>query len=328
MRAVLCKKIGALEDLVLETVEDPTPGPGEVLIDVAAAGINFPDLLVVQGKYQANPPLPFSPGGECAGHVVALGEGVKRLKVGDAVIAMGLTGAFAEKMVIPEVATQPIPQGLRMATAAGISVTYATSYYALKQQARLQEGETLLVLGAAGGVGLAAVELGKVMGARVIAAASSEEKLDAACAAGADLRINYTTESLKARVKELTGKKGADVIYDPVGGDYSEPALRAIGWNGRYLVVGFAAGDIPKIPLNLALLKSAHIIGVFWGTWTQRDPAASNQNFRALQEMFEAGQLKPLVTTYPLAEYGEALASLAERRAKGKVVLVMDEKVG
>ena len=323
MRALLCQEIGPFDKLTIETVEDPAPAEGEVLIDVKAAGINFPDLLVVQGKYQFQPSLPFIPGGECSGVVSAIGAGVKRVQVGDRVIGVGLAGAFAEKMTLAEAATLPIPKGMSFETAAGIAFTYGTSYYALKQQARLMEGETLLVLGAAGGVGLAAVELGKRMGARVIAAASSEEKLDAAQAAGADLRINYTTEPLKERVKELTSKKGADVVYDPVGGDYSEQALRATGWNGRFLVIGFASGKIPKIPLNLALLKSAHIIGVFWGSWTQRDPADSAQNFRELQQMFEEGRLKPRVTPYPFADFRQALGELAGRRARGKLVLVM-----
>ncbi|MEM7583213.1 MAG: NADPH:quinone oxidoreductase family protein [Acidobacteriota bacterium] len=321
MKALLCKELGSFEDLSIETVDDPVPGKGEVVIDIAAAGINFPDLLVVAGKYQFQPPLPFVPGGECSGTVSAVGEGVKRVQVGDRVIAMGLVGAFAEKMTISEHATLPIPAGMSFETAAGIAFTYGTSYYALEQQAQLKAGETLLVLGAAGGVGMAAVEIGKQKGARVIAAASSDEKLDAAQAAGADLRINYTTEPLKERVKELTEGQGADVVYDPVGGDYSEQALRATGWNGRFLVIGFAAGEIPKIPLNLALLKSAHIIGVFWGAWIKREPAESANNFRKLQQLFESGELKPRVTPYPLADFRSALGALAGRRAVGKLVL-------
>ncbi len=323
MRALLCEELGPYDRLTIQTVDDPAPGAGEVLIDVKAAGINFPDLLIVQGKYQFKPPLPFVPGGECSGVVSAVGEGVKRVKVGDRVIGVGLAGAFAEKMTIAEAATLPIPGDMAFETAAGIAFTYGTSFYALKQRAGLAKGETLLVLGAAGGVGMAAVELGKRMGATVIAAASSEEKLDAAQAAGADLRINYTTESLKDRVKELTNKRGADVVYDPVGGDYSEQALRAIAWNGRFLVIGFAAGDIPKIPLNLALLKSAGIVGVFWGAWTQRDPKESARNFAELQAMFQDGRLKPQVTTFPLEDHQQALGALAGRRAKGKLVLVM-----
>ena len=322
MQALVCNELGPLDGLALETVDDPAPGKGEVLIGVKAAGVNFPDLLVIQGKYQARPPLPFIPGGECAGVVEAVGEGVKHINVGDTVIAMGLTGAFAEKMTIAAAATLPLPEGMSFEAAAGISITYGTSYYALKQRAQLQPGETLLVLGAAGGVGLATVELGKAMGARVIAAASNAEKLDAARAAGAEMRIDYSTGSLKDQIKELTDGRGADVVYDPVGGEYSEQALRATAWGGRFLVIGFAAGDIPKVPMNLPLLKGASIVGVFWGSWTQHDPAASQQNFAELREMFEDGRLKPRITPYPLAEYREALTSLAERRAVGKVVLV------
>jgi NADPH2:quinone reductase len=323
MQAVLCKQLGPIEDLTLETVDDPVPGSGEILIDVHAAGVNFPDLLMVRGHYQARPPLPFVPGGECAGTVAAVGDEVTRFAVGDRVFAMGMTGAFAEKMTAPEASVQPVPDVMSLQDAAGVAFTYGTSYYALKQRAGLRSGETLLVLGAAGGVGTAAVALGKAMGARVIAAASSEEKLDAAVAAGADLRIHYDAESLKDRVKELTGGHGADVVYDPVGGDYCEAALRAIAWDGRYLVIGFAAGEIPKIPLNLALLKSAHIIGVFWGAWLQRDPAASQKNFDELGAMFADGRLKPRVTPMPLADFQEALRTIAERRVRGKLVLTM-----
>ena len=323
MRAVVCKELGPLENLALETIDDPAPAEGEVRIDVKAAGINFPDLLVIQGKYQFRPPLPFVPGSECAGVVEAVGEGVDGVRAGDKVTASGLAGAFAEKICVPAAATVPIPEGMGFETAAGVTITYGTSYYALKQRAGLRPGETLLVLGAAGGVGLAAVELGKAMGARVIAAASSPEKLDAAAAAGAEMRVDYTREPLKETVKEHTGGKGADVVYDPVGGDYSEQALRAVAWEGRHLVIGFAAGDIPKIPLNLLLLKGADVRGVFWGSWTQRDPAAVRENLAELKGMFEDGRLKPRVETYPLADYREALEALAERRAVGKLVLTM-----
>ena len=321
MRALMCNEFGSLDTLSLETVDDPSPGPGEVLIDIRAAGLNFPDLLVVQGKYQVRPPLPFTPGGECSGVVAALGSGVEHLKIGTPVIAMGLVGAFAEKMVVKAKSVVPMPDGMDFETAAGIAITYATSYYALKQRARLQAKETLLVLGAAGGVGLAAVELGKATGARVIAAASTAAKLEAAATAGADEGINYTDEPLKQRVKELTDGRGADVVYDPVGGDFSEQALRATAWNGRFLVVGFAAGDIPKIPLNLALLKGADICGVFWGSWTERDPAGSQENFVELKRMFEDKTLNPRITTFPLDQFQDAFAMLAERRAIGKVVL-------
>lgn len=323
MKALICKQYSGYQDLEVGEAADPTPGKGEVLIDVEAAGLNFPDLLIVEGKYQFRPELPFVPGGECAGTVSAVGEGVERLKVGDRVVGTAISGAFAEKMVVPEPAATPIPDGMDAAHAAGITITYATSYYALKDRAKIQPGETLLVLGAAGGVGLAAVELGKAMGATVIAAASTDEKLDAAEAAGADHRILYTEENLKDRVKELTKKRGADVIYDPVGGDFSEQAFRAIAWEGRHLVIGFAAGDIPKIPLNLALLKSAQIVGVFWGAWTQRDPAGSIQSQMELKAMFEDGRLKPRVTSLPLEKFRDAYGLLAGRKVIGKVVLTM-----
>ncbi len=298
------------------------------MLDVRAAGVNFPDLLIISGKYQFRPPLPFVPGGECAGTIAAIGAEVEGFELGQAVMATSLVGAFAEQMAVPAGALQPLPAALDFATAAGVSVTYGTSYYALKQQARLRAGETLLVLGAAGGVGMAAVQIGKQMGARVIAAASSAEKLDAAVAAGADLGINYAeldAKQLKESIKELTDGQGVDVVCDPVGGAFSEAALRATAWNGRFLVIGFASGEIPKVALNLALLKGAHIIGVFWGTWAQCEPAASRQNLAELQKMFTAGQLIPRVTTYPLADFRSALTLLAERRALGKVVLEMGE---
>jgi len=325
MRALLCKELSSYEDLVVEEIEDPTPGPGEVLITVRAAGAYFPDLLAVAGKYQFQPPLPFVPGGEAAGTVAALGEGVDDLEVGDEVIAMALFGAFAEKMVVPRPSVIPIPKGMSYEAAAGVAVTYGTSYYALKQRASLQPGETLLVLGAAGGVGLAAVQIGKAMGARVIAAASSAEKLEAAREAGADEGIHYVDEPLSQRVKELTGGAGADVVYDPVGGAASESAFRATAWEGRLLVVGFASGEIPKMPLNLALLKGASLVGVFWGTWIQKDPAGSRENYRELAELLEAGTLKPRITAFPLARAKEGLELLANRKVIGKVVFSMDE---
>ena len=323
MRALLCKELGSYQDLVLETVDDPVPGPGEVLLEVKAAGVNFPDLLAVAGKYQFQPDLPFVPGGEAAGVVTAVGEGVEDLDLGSQVIAMALFGAFAEKMVVPRASVIPIPAGLGHEAAAAVAVTYGTSYHALKQRAHLQAGETLLVLGAAGGVGLAAVQLGKALGAKVIAAASTPKKLEAAREAGADEGINYLEEPLGKRVKELTGGAGADVVYDPVGGPSSEAALRATAWNGRLLVIGFASGEIGKIPLNLALLKGASIVGVFWGSWIQRDPAGSRQNYRELGKLFEAGTLKPRVTAFPLDEAAQGLALLAERKVIGKVVLTM-----
>lgn len=323
MRAVLCKTTGSLDDLVLEEIPIPRPGPKDVVIDVHAAGINFPDLLLVEGKYQDAPPLPFVPGGECAGRIVAVGDDVTFFDHGEQVIGTGLVGAFADRMVVPERSVLSIPLGMSHEVAASISVTYGTAYYGLKQQARLRDGETLLVLGAAGGVGTAAVQIGKAMGARVIAAASTDDKLEAARAAGADEGINYTDQDLRAQIKKLTDSKGADVIFDPVGGDFSEPAFRSIAWRGRYLVVGFAAGSIPSLALNLPLLKGAHITGVFWGAWAQKSRSASQMNFAELKGMFEDGQLKPEVTAYPLESFREALGELAERRVKGKVVLTM-----
>lgn len=322
MRALQCKAFGPIDQLSVDEVPDPEVTPGHVVVDVKAAGLNFPDILCVQGLYQFKPETPFTPGQEGAGVVSAVGEGVTHLAVGDRVAFMGLTGAFAEKTVVAAAAVSKIPDAMDFESAAGFTMVYGTTLYALKQRGDLKAGETLLVLGAAGGVGLAAVEVGKAMGARVIAAASSAEKLEVCRAHGADETINYTSEDLKARLKELTGGAGVDVIYDPVGGDFAEPALRGIGWNGRYLVIGFAAGDIPKIPLNLALLKSCQIVGVFWGAWTFKEPKANAANLAELHAMFEAGKLKPRVSaTYGLDAAVEGMRDLAERRAIGKIVL-------
>jgi NADPH2:quinone reductase len=324
MRAIVCNETGALEDLALQESQGPQPGKGEILLDVKAAGINFPDLLTVQGKYQFKPPLPFTPGTEVAGIVAAVGEGVTSRKVGDKVIATLQIGAFAEQCVASEHSAYEMASSMSFEQGAGFSITYGTSYYALKQRAKIQPGETLLVLGAAGGVGIATIQIAKAMGVTVIAAASSEEKLDFACEAGADMRINYATENLKERVKELTNGKGVDVVYDPVGGDYSEQAFRSIAWDGRFLVIGFASGPIPAMPLNLALLKGASLVGVFWGSWAARCPQESQQNFKELIDMVETGKFSPLVTeVYPLDDYQAAFASIAERRAKGKVILSM-----
>jgi len=324
MRAIVCNETGALEDLTLQVSQGPQPGKGEILLDVKAAGINFPDLLTVQGKYQFKPPLPFTPGTEVAGIVAAVGEGVTSRKVGDKVIATLQIGAFAEQCVASEQSAYEMASSMSFEQGAGFSITYGTSYYALKQRAKIQPGETLLVLGAAGGVGIATIQIAKAMGVTVIAAASSEEKLDFACEAGADMRINYATENLKERVKELTNGKGVDVVYDPVGGDYSEQAFRSIAWDGRFLVIGFASGPIPAMPLNLALLKGASLVGVFWGSWAARCPQESQQNFKELIDMVETGKFSPLVTeVYPLDDYQAAFASIAERRAKGKVILSM-----
>ena len=322
MKAVVCTEFGGLETLEVQDLPVPEPAAGEVLIEVRAAGINFPDLLAIAGKYQFRSEPPFVPGVEAAGIVSALGEGVTSFSVGDEVFATSLSGAFAERFVAP--AQSVVAKGRRMSfeQAAGFPTIYGTSYYALKQRARLDAGETVLVLGAAGGVGIAAVQLAKAMGARVIAAASNEEKLDFACAAGADDRINYSNADLKTAVRALTGGKGVDVVYDPVGGELAEPAFRATGWGGRYLVIGFASGTIPRMPLNLALLKGTSLVGVFWGSWLAQFPSESAENFRELVEMVDDGALEPKVTaTYPLEQFAEAFTAIAERRTKGKVVL-------
>ena len=325
MKALVCKELGLAEKL--ELVEDwaePELGEHDVLIDVKAAGLNFPDVLIIQGKYQIQPELPFIPGGECSGVVEAVGAKVTRFKVGDKVLSMGATGAFCEKIAVNEHATFAMPKTLSFEQAAGISITYFTSYYALKQRANIQPGETLLVLGAAGGVGTTAIELGKLMGAKVIAAASSAEKLELCKQLGADEVINYNEVSLKDTVKELTGGKGVDVVYDPVGGDYAEPAIRSMGWNGRYLVIGFASGPIPKIPLNLTLLKGCSLVGVFWGRFTVEEPEQNRKNIGELWELFESGKISPVVTdSFPFDQYENAFNCLIERRARGKVIMTM-----
>ena len=325
MRALVCHELGPgnAEKLSLEA-DWPLPETGEhdVRIRVKAAGLNFPDVLIIQGKYQFQPELPFVPGGEFSGVVEAVGDKVTRFKPGDEVISMGSVGGFCEQAVASEMVVFPKPAALSFEEAAGIAITYFTSYYALKQRARLKEGETLLVLGAAGGVGTTAVELGKLMGARVIAAASSDEKLEVCKKLGADEVINYSEVSLKDAVKALTDGRGVDVVYDPVGGDYSEQAIRGMAWNGRFLVIGFAAGPIPSIPLNLALLKGCSIVGVFWGRFTGEEPEVNLQNIKELWELFEAGKLKPVVTDcFPLEQYREAFTCMTERRARGKVIL-------
>ncbi len=323
MKAVVCTQYGKVEDLKYQDMPDPIAGPGQVVVEVKAAGLNFPDLLLVQGLYQMKPPTPFVPGAECAGIISAVGEGVNRYKTGDKVMAYMMNGAFAQKIAVAQEALVPLPTGMGFDIGAGITTTYATSYYALKQRAKLQPGETLVVLGAAGGVGLAAVELGVAMGAKVIAVASTQEKLDLAAAHGAQMGINYEKEDLKAAIKAATDGKGADVIYDPVGGKYAEPALRGIGWNGRYLVIGFAAGEIPKIPLNLTLLKSASLVGVFWGAWAMRNPAGHVQNMKEIFDMFAQGKIKATVTAhYPMEDFMQGFDDLAQRKAKGKIVLI------
>jgi NADPH2:quinone reductase len=324
MRAVLCKEFGPPESLVLEEVDDPTPAAGQVVLDVEACAVNFPDVLIIQDKYQFKPPLPFSPGAEVAGVVSALGDGVDGLAVGDRVFASSGWGGLAEKIAVGASACLPVPDGMDAVHASAFLYAYGTSHYALKDRAQLQAGETLLVLGAAGGVGLAAVEIGKALGARVIACASSEDKLAVCRDHGADATINYAAEDLRERVKALTEGRGADVIYDPVGGPYSEPAFRSIAWRGRHLVVGFAAGEIPKLPLNLALLKGAAVLGVFWGDFARREPQAFKDSVRQLTRWYAEGKLKPHVSlTLPLEKAAEALKLMAARQVKGKLVLTV-----
>ncbi|WP_417566370.1 NADPH:quinone oxidoreductase family protein [Marinobacter sp.] len=322
MKAILCKEYGPAEKLVIENVPSPDVKGHGVKVRVKAAGLNFPDTLIIEGKYQLKPNMPFSPGGEMSGEVIGVGDKVSRFKVGDRVAGLTGYGAFAEEVVVPEQNLLPIPEGMSDEKAAAFTMVYATSYYALKQRANLQPGETLLVLGASGGVGLATVELGKAMGAKVIAAASSAEKLAVAKAAGADELINYSEEPLKDAVKKLTNSKGVDVIYDPVGGDFTEQALRAMAWNGRHLIVGFAAGEIPKIPANLTLLKGCSVVGVFWGSFTQREPEASAQNMMELMKLYAEGKIDPQISeVFEFEDYAKALGALTERRATGKVVL-------
>ena len=321
MRALTCKAWGPVEDLVIEEWDDPVPDDEEVVIDVKAAGINFPDILIIAGKYQDKIPPPFIPGNEASGIVSAVGSKVSRFKAGDKVIVAPRGGAFAEKCKVHQNAAMPLPNELNFEQGAGYAVTWGTSYHALKQCADLQPKETLLVLGAAGGVGITAVQIGKAMGARVIAAASSDAKLDFARAAGADDVINYSNQALKETVKEFTDG-GVDVVYDPVGGDLSQQALRALAWHGRHLIVGFASGDIPQLPANIALLKEASIVGVWWGTWAARNPGLQIQNMSELATLVSSGALKPEVTeTYPLDEFEQAFQTISERRALGKVVL-------
>ncbi|MFO1408674.1 MAG: NADPH:quinone oxidoreductase family protein [Steroidobacteraceae bacterium] len=324
MKAVVCRELTGIAGLSLvEDWPEPVAAAGEVVVDVKASALNFPDLLMIRGLYQERPPLPFVAGTEMSGVVSAVGEGVRRLKVGDAVVAAcGRT--LAAKVAIPERLAVPAPRGLSFESAAGICVTYFTTMHALRQRAALAAGETLLVLGAAGGVGTTAVELGHRLGATVIAAASSAEKLELARSLGAAHLIDYSREDLKARIREITGGKGVDVVYDPVGGDLAEPALRSMAWGGRYLVIGFAAGSIPNVPLNLPLLKGCSIVGVFWGSFAGREPEAQRRNAQELWAMFESGQLKPVVgAVYPLADYARAFEALEARRALGKVVLTV-----
>jgi len=310
------------ESLVLEEVPGLIPGPGQVLISVQACGVNFPDTLIIQGKYQFKPDLPFSPGGEISGVVKQVGSDVDSLKIGDRVIAFSTWGGFAEELVVDQTRTVIISDKMDYERASAFVLTYGTSYHALKDRAHLREGETLLVLGASGGVGLAAIQLGKAMGATVIAAASNPEKLSACQENGADYVINYAQDDLRQSVKEITKGRGVDVIYDPVGGSFSEKALRDMSWGGRFLVVGFAAGEIPKVPLNIPLLKGCSIVGVFWGEFTKREPDLNKQNNQELMDLFDQGKISPHIhRVYPLEKAGEALNELLQKRVIGKVVL-------
>jgi NADPH:quinone reductase len=323
MRAVRIHELIGPKGLRVDELPNPKPSEGEVLIDVRAAGVNFPEVLLSYGKYQFKPEPPFIPGGEASGVVSAVGEGVSSLKVGDRVAATMINGGFAEKLVVSELAAVKLPDAVDFQTGAVTLLTYATTYHALVDRAQLKAGETLLVLGAAGGVGVAAIQLGKLLGAKVIAAASTPEKIAFCKQMGADEGVCYGTEDLKERVKALTNGDGANVIYDPVGGRYSEPALRSIAWEGRFLVVGFAAGDIPKIPLNLALLKGCQIVGVFWGAFAMREPQRQHANADKILAWVGEGKLKPHVdASLPFDRAAEALERLEKRQVLGKLVLV------
>jgi len=332
MKAVLSTVVGGPETLELSELPDPVAGPGQVLIDVKACGVNYPDVLIIEDKYQFKPTRPFAPGGEVSGLIAAVGEGVTRFKVGDRVLASTGWGGMAEKLALEEARCTAIPDNMPFDEAAAFILTYGTSYYALKDRGSLKAGETLLVLGAAGGVGLAAVELGKAAGARVIAAASSQEKVDLAIKHGADSGVVYPRgpfdkdgqKALANLIKDACGPNSWDVAYDAVGGDYSEATIRAAGWNGRFLVIGFPSG-IPKIPLNLTLLKSCDIVGVFWGAAVARDPAGHAANVKDLMALYAEGKIKPHVSErFPLEKAGDAIAHLASRKAMGKVVVTND----
>ena len=324
MKAVLCTAYGPPENLVLGDVEPLRPGRGQVVVSVKACGVNFPDTLIIQGLYQFKPSPPFSPGSEVAGIVKEVGAGVESVKPGDRVIAFSAYGGFAEEVLAEADGLIPMPAALDFDTAASFVMTYGTGIHALKDRAHLRPGETLLVLGAAGGIGLAAVEIGKTMGAQVIAAASSSEKLAICRQHGADDTINYSTEDVKERVKALTGGHGVDVIVDPVGGAYSESALRSMAWNGRFLIIGFTSGDIPRIPLNVPLLKGCSIVGVFWGSFAVRDPQHNQENLRDLLGWIQAGKLNPRISArYPLERAADALNDILQRKVTGKTVLVV-----
>jgi NADPH2:quinone reductase len=322
MKAILCNRFCTPDELELTDIPEPQAGPGEAVVRIKAAALNFFDTLIIAGKYQHKPPFPFSPAAEFSGVVESVGSGVTTVAPGDRVMANTGWGAAREAVAVPAELLVKLPDDLDFDRAAGLTVTYGTTLYALRVRAELQAGETLVVLGASGGTGLATIELGKIMGARVIACASSDEKLDFARAHGADETVNYASEDLRAALKKLGGERGIDVVYDPVGGPYAEPALRSLGWEGRYLVVGFAAGEIPKMPLNLVLLKSCDIRGVLWGAWVRREPQAQLALMSEIVRWCAQGKLSGHVhAVYPLAETAKALKAIADRKVMGKIVL-------
>ena len=322
MKAILCETFGPPENLVVKEIDDPVAGDNEAIVEVYAASLNFPDGLQIQGKYQFQPPMPFTPGSEVGGVIKSVGPGLKEFKVHDRVMAIPGLGGLAEQVVVKAAGLRKIPTNMDFKTAAGFAMVYTTSYYALKQRARLQAGETLLVLGASGGVGLAAVELGKLMGARVIAAASTDEKLEFVNQLQPDELLNYGDGELKEKVKALTDGRGADVIYDPVGGDLFDQCCRCINWNGRLLVIGFTSGRIPAYKANLALLKGSSMVGVFLGRFRQEEPDTYERNFIELLKLYDEGKLRPIITqSFPLSEYVAAFNVFTERRVMGKVTL-------
>jgi NADPH:quinone reductase len=326
MKAIICDSWGAPSSLQLREMPSPEPGPRQVLVRVRVAAVNFPDALIVAGKYQFRPEFPFSPGGEMSGEIIAVGSEVSHLAVGNKVVGLASHGAYAQEALVDATHIVPLPASISDADfelAGSFVLTYGTSLHAIKDRAEAKAGETLLVLGAGGGVGLAAVEIGKLLGLRVIAAASSQQKRDAALAHGADEVIDYLKEDLRERIKALTAGKGVDIVYDPVGGNFAEPALRSVGWRGRYLVVGFAAGDIPKIPINLLLLKGSSLVGVFWGEFVRREPKLNAENMRLLFEWLHEGKINPLISKrFPLSQAPAALDALLAREAVGKLVIL------
>ena len=327
MKAIVCKTYGPPENLVLEEIDDPVAAENEAVVQIYSASLNFPDGLQIQGKYQFQPPMPFTPGSEVGGVITSVGEGIQGFALGDRVMATPGIGGLAEQVAVKADGLRKIPDSMDFKTAAGFAMIYTTSYYALKQRAQLQAGETLLVLGASGGVGLAAVELGKLMGAKVIAAASSDEKLDFVNRLNPDALLNYGDGELKERVKELTGGTGADVIYDPVGGDLFDQSCRCINWNGRLLVVGFASGRIPEYKANLALLKGSSMVGVFLGRFRKEEPAEYEKNFAELLDMYDAGKLKPIVTeSFAMTDFVDAFNVFTERKVMGKVTLEINKE--